>query len=105
MQAGLGSQVPGQAGPKARPACWVPAMSLCLLGFLLGVCWRMFPARTGWAPGCHQALGSEEETTPPLRLSVLIISSNAGGQRKGAGAWRAHQGQKVARRPNPDATP
>ena len=52
------------------------------MGFSLGVCWRMFPSQDRLGSEVPPGTGSEEETTPPARLSVLIIPSKAGGQRR-----------------------
>lgn len=94
MQAGLGSQVPGQAGPRGTAhllgPCHEPSASWVSCSVFAGEC---SPATTGWAPRCHQAQGLRRRRPRPL-ASVSSSSPVMLGVREGCWAWRAHPGSE-----------
>ena len=85
VQAGLGSQLQGQAGPRGTARllgpCHEPSAPWASRSVFAGEC---SPVRTGWAPSCHQGQGLRRRLPHPLAC-FLLISSSAGGQRRGLG--------------------
>lgn len=94
VQAGQGSQLQGQAGPRGTARllgpCHEPSAPWVSRSVFAGEC---SPARTGWAPRCHQAQGLRRKLPHPL-ASVSSSSPVVLGVREGCWAWRAHPGSE-----------